>query len=106
MADTSIIKVDPQVLKTTAETFQSQGTKVSSLTQQMMTLITGLSSQWEGEASTAYVTKFKGLQDDIEKLMKKINEYTTDLQSIAAVYESYEQKSTEEASALSDNVIS
>lgn len=105
MAD-AIIKVDSKVLLSTAESFQSQGSKVQTLTGQMMTTITGLASQWEGEASTAYVNKFKGLQDDIDKLIKKINEYVSDLQSISQVYETYEKKSLDEANALPDDVIS
>lgn len=105
MAD-AIIKVDPKVLLSTSESFKGQGSTVSNLTSQMMTTITGLASQWEGEASTAYINKFKNLQDDIDKLVKKINEYVADLQSIAQVYETYEKKSLEEANALADDVIS
>ena len=51
MAD--IIKVSPEKLRATASEFDSLGGNVRNLTSQMMTTVTGLGAQWQGEAATA-----------------------------------------------------
>ena len=44
----SVLRVDPQVLISTADEFQSSGSQISVLTEEMMALVTGLSALWEG----------------------------------------------------------
>ena len=66
-----ILKVTPEKLQATASSFESTGSSVNNLTQQMTSIVTGLSGQiWSGEAATAYVNKFNGLQDDMERIHK------------------------------------
>ena len=51
-----ILKVTPEKLQATASSFESTGSSVNNLTQQMTSIVTGLSGQiWSGEAATAYV---------------------------------------------------
>lgn len=100
-----IIRVAPEKLVATAEEFSGQGNAVKALTEQMMGIVTNLCSAWEGEASTAYVTKFKGLEDDIGRLVGMITEHSTDLQEMARIYIEGERKNAEIANSLSDQVI-
>lgn len=100
-----IIKVSPQLLTGTASEFSSQGAAVNSLTGEMMSLITGLSSVWEGDAASAYITKFKGLEDDIQRMIRMIQEHSTDLEEMAQIYTSADVENMEEANALSSDVI-
>lgn len=100
------IRVAPEKLAATAEEFSSQGNAVRALTEQMMGIVTNLCSAWEGEASTAYITKFKGLEDDMGRLIGMITEHSTDLQEMARVYTEGEQKNAEIANSLSDQIIS
>jgi len=106
MATAAIIKVDPAKLLETASAFDTQSTQVSNITTEMMNLVTGLSSQWEGSASQTYVERFKSLEDDIQKLIAKVKEYVSDLEQIASVYSTYEEESVQAAQALEIDVIS
>lgn len=95
-----ILNVTPEKLISTAQEFSASGQTVSSLTQQMTTLVKGLSSSWQGEASTAYVNKFNQLQDDIEKFNRMIQEHVNDLTEMARVYQEAESANVEVASRL------
>lgn len=100
-----IIKVSPQLLTSTASEFENQGGIISNLTSEMMNLITGMSATWEGEAATAYITKFKGLEDDIQKMIRMVQEHSRDLQEMAQIYVQADTENAEEASGLSSDVI-
>ncbi|MCB6415381.1 WXG100 family type VII secretion target [Faecalimonas umbilicata] len=100
-----IIKVSPQLLSSTASEFGTQGTTISNLTGEMMNLITGMASAWEGEAATAYITKFRGLEDDIQKMTRMIQEHSQDLQEMAQIYTEADMANAEEANSLSSDVI-
>lgn len=100
-----IIKVSPELLISTAGEFNNQGTAISTLTGEMMQLVAGLSSAWEGEAATAYMTKFKGLEDDIQKMIRMVKEHATDLEEMARIYQDADIKGSEEAGSLSADVI-
>lgn len=100
-----IIKVSPQLLTSTAAEFSSQGTAVNNLTAEMMNLITGMSATWEGEAATAYINKFKGLEDDIQRMVRMIQEHSSDLEEMSQVYAEADNANAEEAGSLSSDVI-
>ena len=101
----AIIKVSPQLLTTTASEFSSLGSDVISLTSEMVSLITGLSATWEGEAATAYISKFKGLEDDIQKMIRMIQEHSADLEEMARIYAEADTANAEEANSLAADVI-
>ena len=100
-----IIKVSPQLLTSTASEFGNQGTIINNLTTEMMNLITGLSATWEGDAATAYITKFRGLEDDIQKMIRMVQEHSQDLQEMAQIYAEADMANAEEANSLSADVI-
>ena len=100
-----IIKVSPQLLTSTASEFSSQGSAVNSLTGEMMNLITGMSAAWEGEAAVAYINRFKGLEDDIQKMVRMIQEHSSDLEEITQVYAQSDSANAEMANSLSSDVI-
>ena len=100
-----IIKVSPQLLNSTASEFGNQGNLISNITTEMMTLITGMASAWEGDAATAYITKFKGLEDDIQRMIRMVQEHSSDLQEMAQIYAEADAANAEEANSLSSDVI-
>lgn len=102
---TGILKVTPEQLVSTANEFQSIGNTVQSLTSEMTNTVTGLSNIWEGEAATAYVAKFNGLQDDIQRLHAMITEHVNDLTEMANVYGNAEKSDIDEIATLSSDVI-
>jgi WXG100 family type VII secretion target len=100
-----ILKVTPEQLTSTANSFSATGTQVRNLTAAMTDLVNGMASIWTGEAASAYTTKFNGLQDDISKINAMIQEHVNDLTQMASTYNSAEQASTSEAQGLSSDVI-
>lgn len=100
------LKVTPAKLKSTATSFQSAGNQIKTLTNQMTTTVKSLSGQvWSGDAATKYVNKFNGLNDDIQKMIKMINEHVQDLNDMASAYEKAEQANVTSAETLSSDVI-
>ena len=101
-----ILKVTPEKLQSTASSFEGTGTTVNNLTQQMTAIVTGLSGQiWSGEAATAYVNKFNGLQDDMDRIHKMIQEHSQDLQEVAQQFITAENANKDLANSLSSDVI-
>ena len=102
----ALIKVDPSQLKSTATGFQSTGTQIKQLTGQMTQLVSTLSGQvWESAAASAYRSKFNGLNDDIQRMTKMVDEHVSDLQQMAAEYEKSESDNILDTNSLSSDVI-
>lgn len=99
------LKVTPEQLETAAGEFSSKGTVVGNLTSQMTQLVEGLASVWEGEAATSYTTKFRQLDDDIQKMIRMIQEHADDLNEMARVYRDAETANQDEIAGLAGDVI-
>lgn len=101
-----ILRVTPEKLQATASSFESSASSVNSLTQNMTSVVTSLSGQiWSGEAATAYVNKFNGLQDDMNRIYKMIKEHSDDLTTIAQQMIAAENANKDLANGLSSDVI-
>ena len=72
--------------------FSTSGKAVASLTAEMMNIVNGLKSIWQGSAATEYAGKFNSLQDDIEKINRIIDEHVNDLNQMAIEYEKAEER--------------
>ena len=99
------LKVTPQDLISTSSDFRGKGISVQSLTQEMLSLVAGLSGSWEGDASGAYTKKFADLSGDITKINNKIKEHVEDLQEMARQYQTAEDANTEAHNAMSSTYI-
>lgn len=102
---TGTLKVTPEKLISTASEFKNQGTKIRSLTQQMLQIVNSLSSGWEGEAQKAYASRFKALDGDMAQIQLKINEHVTDLNEMAETYKRAETFNTTNINGLSSDYI-
>ena len=101
-----ILKVNPTELKTASAEFGAKGGQVKGLTAEMMNLVNGLNSVWQGEAATAFSSKFKELQDDMDKIYNMIQEHSKDLTEMAQTFEDAENKNDQSALALKGDAIS
>lgn len=101
-----ILKVTPEKLISASGEFGSKATAISNLTTEMLNLASGLASIWEGEASTAYITKFRSLEDDMQKIFRMVQEHSTDLEEMARVFQQAETANVEQANSLNGDVIS
>ena len=101
------LKVTPEDLQKTASDFQTKNKSVRTYTSNMLQLIRGISGEvWSGEAASSYITKFGGLQNDIEALCGKLDKETTNLIEIASKYSAAESENISTAGSLSNSVIS
>lgn len=100
------LKVTPEQLISTANEFSSCGSTIRSITANMTDTVNGLSSAFAGDDASAYIAKFKGLQDDIERLHGMIQEHVTDLNEMAKNFTSAVTENTSEIDSLSSDVIS
>ena len=99
------LRVTPEKLKNKSQEFNASDRQVQSLTQQMLDIVGQLNGTWAGEAASAYYTKLKGMNNDMQKLHRMINEHTTDLSEIATTYQQSEQRAVQAASSLKVNTI-
>lgn len=99
------LKVTPQELQRTAASFSSRGQAIASTTESMMNLVNNLASTWEGEASEAYIRTFRGLQNDMELINRKIQEHASDLNEIANNYIRSEDSGIQSHSALPQDAL-
>ena len=76
------LKVSPAELEAKATDFKGVMSQIKTLTDDMMADVTGLSSTWTGDASAAYISKFKKLQTDMDTMGRMINEHVTNLKII------------------------
>lgn len=100
------INVTPEKLKATAASFQQTGRDVKRTTSDMLQLVKGISSSiWSGEASNLFISKFNGLETDINKMCSMIEEEAQHLTIIAQEYLSAEEQNKQVAATLKNNVI-
>ena len=103
---TGTLKVDTKSLTKAANSFKTTGSQIQKLTQNMMDTVNKLTGNvWSGDAAKAYTTQFKGLQDDMQRMHRMINEHVSDLTAMAKEYEQSEQKNQHLAKALAKDVI-
>lgn len=99
------IKVTPEELTAASGEFSTIDNNVNSITREMMSLVTGLASAYEGEAAQAYINNFKQLEDDMNRIHIKIQEHSTDLAEMARVYQEVERKTQELNRSVPNNLI-
>ena len=100
------LKVTPEQLISTSEEFNAAGGQIRTLTSNMTSLVDGLKGAWEGEAATAFNTKFHQLDDDMQKMYRMIDEHVKDLQEMARQYIDAENAAQDMANSLAGDVIS
>lgn len=102
---TGNLRVTPEKMISVSTQFGQSDSTVSSLTNQMMDIVGQLSGTWAGDAATTYYNKLKGLQGDMEKLHRMIQEHTTDLNDMAKAYQDAEKENVQTANALKTSEI-
>ena len=101
----NIIRVSPEKLNSTAGEIKSIQGNILNITSEMTSTVQGMSSDWTGDASTAYIQKFNGLQDDMARISSMLNEHVNDLQNMSSTYSQAESSAVSIGSGLSSDVI-
>lgn len=102
---TGELLVTPEKLTATANAFKNAASRTRSTTSQMMTTANSLNSSWRGEAASAYDKKFRALQDDMEKIYRKIAEHSDDLIKMAENYKAAETGIQNSTSGLNQDPV-
>ncbi len=104
---TGTLKVDPAKLKSAASSFESTGRQIQRLTASMTQSVNQMTGNvWSGDAASAYKKKFDSLQDDINRMIRMINEHVADLKQMASEYEKSETQNQNLVNSLKSDVIS
>ena len=104
MADT--IRVTPKELQDKAQLMENTGNEIKNLSQNMTAKVMELTGRiWSGEAQQAYITRFKSLQEDIERLNKLITDEAQHLYTIATEYSTTEETNIAASGNMSEHVI-
>ena len=102
----TMIRVTPEKLNSTAGEIKNIQSNVLNITSQMTQTVQGMSSDWTGDASSQYIQRFTGLQDDMQRISSMLNEHVTDLQTMSTTFAQAETAAANISSALASDVIS
>lgn len=105
MAIDGRLLVDTQDLATTAQEIQSISTQTNGLTQQMLQLVRGMSSFYQGDDATNYLNKFNALESDMQKMFSMIKEQADDLLSMKVKFDGVNTTTVNTTSGLKQPVI-
>lgn len=100
-----ILKVTPEKLVQVSGEFATLGNQMKSLTGEMLSLVKGMGSSWQGEAAAVYGSRFDSLTPDMEKLYRMIQEHAQDLQEMARQYQNAESGNTDKGNSMRSNII-
>lgn len=99
------IKVSPDVLVSKASEVENKIGKMRQLFSNIKTSMERTTSYWEGEAGDLHRKQYLDRQDEIDKMLKNLQERVSELNQLAANYTSAESKNLSAASSLATNVI-
>ncbi len=106
MAEQTILKVSTEEIEKTIGNFSGNLSTVQSLTSQMMSTIDGLGSVCNGEPYDAYVTKAKGLSNDMEQVKSMISGHIDELTQVAGIMKTLVSENASTVEGLPADAIS
>ncbi len=96
--------VSSQMLRDKAAGIRGKNSEFTGLTDEITQLINSLSSSWEGDAYTNFVSKFEGLKPSFTAYSQVIEEYAAFLENAATSYEQAESQAQNEAAELENTL--
>lgn len=98
--------VTPEELISASGEFASTSNAVQQTSTEMQNIVANLGTSYLGEASQAFSSKFKALDEDMGQMFRMIKEHSDDLAEMARNYQAAEQAASEGYNALNTNAIS
>jgi len=98
---TGKLRVTPDKLREEAGQLQKERAGLDGILNDARTTVQSLKNDWQSEAADAYTTRFSGLNKDIEAILKQVDDYATELNKVADVYQSAENSAKQTAEGLS-----
>ncbi len=81
------IRMTPENMRTRAQQYTQEANKLQEVISKMDSLLSTLQSEWEGEASKAYATRFGELRPGFVKAKDLIDEISSALTKTANIVE-------------------
>lgn len=85
------IRMTPETMRTRAGEYSTQANNLQSIITKMDGLLKNLQSEWEGNASEAYATRFNELRPGFVKAKELIDEISASLRKTAEIVEQTDQ---------------
>lgn len=104
MAD-FVIKVDTEVLRTTASEISGLTKALQDDFDEMQNCVRQTNRYWIGAAGDQYRREFNAEKEEVSELLALLSKYPTDLLSMAGVYDNAEQKNVQRIDVLPSDTL-
>ena len=98
------LRVDTNVMKDQSNLVRNDINNIKRHWEKISSLINGTRGYWEGEASDAHIRIYRDIEDDVNKIIQRLEENPVKLQIEAGVYEAAETAATAEGSSLPTDI--
>lgn len=105
MAISGTVKVSTEEMENKANEMNAKIQNMKKSLQQLRGLINKSTSYWQGDAANKYRSAYKSYESEINNMMKKLNEHSSDLLVMAGIYKEAESANDSLANTLPDDVI-
>lgn len=99
------LKVSPRELKAKAEEIQNQIKGFQSSWEQASYVIQNTKGYWIGDAGNAHQKQFEQYKEDVERIIRRLQEHPEDLLKMADLYEQAEEQAVIKSEKLSGDII-
>lgn len=96
------IIVDPAKLEAAAQQMDAQAADYEKLYQQLFNEVDGMGAAWQGADNIAFVNQIKGFNDDFQKMVALMRQYSEFLRTSAKTYRETQNEIINQAKRLTN----
>lgn len=96
------IMVDPAKLEAAAQQMDAQAADYEKLYQQLFNEVDGMGAAWQGADNIAFVNQIKGFNDDFQKMVALMRQYSEFLRTSAKTYRETQNEIINQAKRLTN----
>ena len=105
MAISGTVKVSPEEMERKSDEMHTKIQHMQTSLRNLRDRVNKSTSYWQGDAANKYRSAYKSYENEINTMMKKLNEHSSDLLAMAGIYREAENANAQLANTLPDNVI-
>ncbi len=99
-----IIKVSTEEMIRQSNEIEKTVGEIKTQFENISRLAEGSARYWEGEAENLHLSSFRRISESHEEIIRRLSEHPRDLMTMAGIYAEGEEKSSEDANSLQNNV--
>lgn len=96
------ITVDPAKLESAAGKMDTHAAEYQRIYKQLFSEVEGMAVAWQGVDNVAFTTQIKGYEDDFQKMVTLMKEYSEFLKKSAAAYRKTQEEVVSQAKRLTN----